>query len=48
MVKMQIILQMVDLQISVIETILTKDADTDCTLVKWAQICSAYTNLAIS
>lgn len=45
---MQTILQMVDLQVSVIKTILTENADTDHAPVKWAQTCSVSTNLAIS
>lgn len=47
-INKQIILQMVDLQVSVIKTILTENADADHTLVKWAQTCSVPTNLAIS
>lgn len=39
---------MVDLQVSVINSILIENADIDCTLAKWVQICSVYTNLAIS
>ena len=45
---MKTIVQMVDLQILVIKTILKENADTDCALVKYAQICSVYTNLAVS